>query len=214
MATGAPLTNSHNTRSSTHTFHIPHASTLHGLAGYFESHLYANIGLSIHPENMHRVSPDMFSWFPLFFPLKEPLYLPSGAELDVNLWRLVDGKTGKKVWYEWCCEAWLPVQSPSVSAGGMGSGGSFGGGLNGNGIGSGIATGGGSRIVSGTSGLGIGPGGVGGGSGGGQPSPMMDAPLSPSLAVAGLPGPSGEGRIKIGQTSLHNPGGIHSWVGL
>jgi len=159
------------------------------LAGYFEAHLYANIGLSIHPENMHRVSADMFSWFPLFFPLKQPLYLPSGAELDVNLWRLVDAKSGKKVWYEWCCEAFLPAAS--LSTGGMGSAGS-----------NGMLSAGGGRAVSGASGM-----------GGGQPSPMMDAPFSPLGTVPVSAG--GEmGRIKIGQTSLHNPGGVHSWVGL
>ena len=57
-------------------------------------------------------------------------------------------------------------------------------------------------------------------SGGGAPSPMMDAPFSPGLAphngILGFGmGPGGEGgRVKIGQTSLHNPGGTHSWVGL
>lgn len=55
-------------------------------------------------------------------------------------------------------------------------------------------------------------------------SPMMDAPYSPMpgiLAGAGAgagtamdAGGMGGGRIKIGQTSLHNPGGASSWVGL
>ncbi|KAK4688901.1 type II protein arginine methyltransferase, partial [Tremellales sp. Uapishka_1] len=181
---GAPLTNSHNTRSSTHTFHIPHAATLHGFAGYFESHLYGNVGLSIHPENMHRVSPDMFSWFPLFFPIKSPLYLPSNAELDVNLWRLVDSRS-RKVWYEWHAEVFLPLATVG-GGGGPPSGGS----MNGS-----------------TSFLG------GGGAGGGQPSPMMDAPYSPNVAMG--TGTAAEvGRIKIGQTTLHNAGGVSSWVGL
>ena len=67
---GLPITNSHNTRSAKLTFHIPHGSVLHGLAGYFEAVLYGNIGLSIHPERMERISKDMLSWFPLFFPFK------------------------------------------------------------------------------------------------------------------------------------------------
>ena len=67
---GLPITNSHNTRSATLTFHIPHGSVLHGLAGYFEAVLYGNVGLSIHPERMDRISKDMLSWFPLFFPFK------------------------------------------------------------------------------------------------------------------------------------------------
>lgn len=69
-ARGLPLTNSHNTRSAHLTFRIPHAGALHGLAGYFEAHLYGDVGLSIHPEKMQYVSPEMMSWFPLFFPFK------------------------------------------------------------------------------------------------------------------------------------------------
>ena len=67
---GLPVTNSHNTRSATLTFHIPHAGVLHGLAGYFEAVLYGDIGLSIHPDRKDHISKDMLSWFPLFFPLK------------------------------------------------------------------------------------------------------------------------------------------------
>lgn len=67
---GVPYTNSHNTRAAHLSFRIPTAGTLHGLAGYFEAHLYGNVGLSIHPERMSMISPDMMSWFPLYFPLK------------------------------------------------------------------------------------------------------------------------------------------------
>jgi hypothetical protein len=67
---GLPVTNSHNIRSATLTFHIPHAGVLHGLAGYFEAVLYGEIGLSIHPSRKEHISKDMLSWFPLFFPLK------------------------------------------------------------------------------------------------------------------------------------------------
>lgn len=42
-------------------------------SGYFEAHLYGDIGLSIHPDRMHLVSPEMLSWFPLFFPFKVSL---------------------------------------------------------------------------------------------------------------------------------------------
>jgi hypothetical protein len=41
-----------------------------GLAGYFEAILYNNIGLSIHPQYKDRVSKNMLSWFPLFFPFR------------------------------------------------------------------------------------------------------------------------------------------------
>ncbi|TYJ57617.1 hypothetical protein B9479_001699 [Cryptococcus floricola] len=182
---GLPLTNSHNTRASTHTFHIPHASTLHGLAGYFEAHLYGDIGLSIHPDNAHVVSPDLFSWFPLFFPLKEPVYLPSGSELVVNVWRMGDGR-GKRVWYEWSVEGYLPVVQAAVSAPGSAS------------------LGGGQRAASGASGV----------MGGGQPSPLMDAQFSPGLGGRSTGGVGEMGRVKISQSSLHNAGGVHSWVSL
>jgi protein arginine N-methyltransferase 5 len=179
---GIPLTNTHNTRSSTHTFLIPHAGQLHGLAGYFESHLYSNVGLSIHPENAHRVSPDMFSWFPLYFPFKEPLYLPAGAELDVSVWRLWDGDR-RRVWYEWCAEGYLSIPGGGLT---MARDGSH----------SALTP---QRIVSGV----------------GQSSPMMDAPISPGLVSPyGPNGIAADSRVKIGQTSLHNAGGVHSWVGL
>ncbi|WVQ62352.1 uncharacterized protein L199_000492 [Kwoniella botswanensis] len=182
-SSGSPLTNTHNTRSSRHIFHIPHAATLHGLAGYFEAHLYSNVGLSIHPDNAHRVSPDMFSWFPLYFPLKEALYLPSGSELEVNLWRLCDSR-GRKIWYEWSVESYLSVSQNIPTSAGL--------------------TPNGSRHVSSSGGL------------GGQPSPLMDAPFSPGFSSSNNASTHiGElNRIKIGQTSLHNPAGVHSWVGL
>ncbi|TBU32510.1 PRMT5-domain-containing protein [Dichomitus squalens] len=110
---GLPLTNSHNVRSAKLTFHIPHAGVLHGFGGYFEAVLYRNVGISIHPERMALISKDMLSWFPLFFPLKDPLYLPADAELTVSLWRLTDAR---KIWYEWYAEAFLPVPSSSVSS--------------------------------------------------------------------------------------------------
>jgi len=64
-----PITNSHNIRTSTHTFHIPHQGVCHGLAGYFEAHLFGNVVLSIYPEPS-RATKDMMSWFPIFFPFK------------------------------------------------------------------------------------------------------------------------------------------------
>jgi type II protein arginine methyltransferase len=75
------VTNSHNIRSATLTFHIPHAGVLHGLAGYFEAVLYGEIGLSIHPNRKEHISKDMLSWFPLFFPLKVKHMPPSSPRL-------------------------------------------------------------------------------------------------------------------------------------
>ncbi|CAE6507758.1 unnamed protein product [Rhizoctonia solani] len=92
---GLPITNTHNNAACHLTFHIPYAGLMHGLAGYFEAVLYQDVGITTHPERMEKVSPNMLSWFPIFFPFKEPLYLPSNSELDVYVWRLSDAQ---KVW--------------------------------------------------------------------------------------------------------------------
>jgi protein arginine N-methyltransferase 5 len=69
--------------------------TKHGIAGYFESNLYKNVKISILPETH---TPDMFSWFPLYFPISSPIFAPAEGKLDVLLWRKTDHM---KVWYEW-----------------------------------------------------------------------------------------------------------------
>jgi protein arginine N-methyltransferase 5 len=165
---GLPITNTHNVRSTSLTFHIPHAGVLHGLAGYFEAVLYGSIGLSIHPERMESISKDMLSWFPIFFPFRvshvnlayEPVDLiyrpelfrsPSSCQVIRNSMCQCGGLQTRKVWYEWCAEAFLPA----------------------------------TILLSST-----------------------NSPLTPG-ATAGE-----SSRIKIGQTSLHNPGGVSSWVGL
>ncbi|GMH75084.1 hypothetical protein TrST_g5002 [Triparma strigata] len=75
--------------------------TIHGLTGSFDSLLYKSQTenfeehISIAPQTF---SVGMFSWFPLFFPLRDPVFLPPGCTAGVNIWRLGDGK---KIWYEW-----------------------------------------------------------------------------------------------------------------
>lgn len=176
---GLPFTNSHNARSATLRFYIPHAGILHGLAGYFEAVLYGNIGLSIHPHRKDQISKDMLSWFPLFFPFKEPLYLPSNSELQVSIWRLTNER---QVWYEWHAESFLSM--PSVVA---------------------------------------------------SDDPFTEANFSATtLASFGVPSPMADGLetsftdtrpfpqaagydfeiVKVGHTSLHNPSGRSSWIGL
>jgi len=66
-----------------------------GFAGYFDAKLYGSINLSTHPLTH---TPDMYSWFPIFFPLKEPVYCPAGSCLVVHMWRCIGPH---KVWYEW-----------------------------------------------------------------------------------------------------------------
>ncbi|KAL8698223.1 MAG: hypothetical protein Q9224_001947 [Gallowayella concinna] len=67
--------NKHNMRSVRLAFPTPHRGCLHGLAGYFSAVLYADIELSTHPLTMKDKSPDMMSWFPIYFPLKFYLFL-------------------------------------------------------------------------------------------------------------------------------------------
>ena len=76
---------------------------MHGLAGYFDAELYDDVSVSIHPDTH---SPGMFSWFPIFFPVRYPVQIPHDATICVDFWRQTDTK---KVWYEW---------SVSVSLGG------------------------------------------------------------------------------------------------
>jgi type II protein arginine methyltransferase len=78
---------------------------IHGFLGTFTAVLYTSsrdastVILSTRPRDF---SVGMFSWFPLFLPLKEPLCVPAGATLSVSIWRKVEES---KVWYEWGAEA-------------------------------------------------------------------------------------------------------------
>ena len=42
---------------------------IHGFAGYFTAELYQDIFYSTNPETH---TPNMHSWFPIYFPIKEP----------------------------------------------------------------------------------------------------------------------------------------------
>jgi len=77
-------------------FSAEESSTLHGLVGYFDATLYKDVHISINPANF---STGMFSWFPLFFPFRHPVYVEKNADIEVHMWRHVGPK---KVWYEWC----------------------------------------------------------------------------------------------------------------
>ncbi|KIW98210.1 uncharacterized protein Z519_01794 [Cladophialophora bantiana CBS 173.52] len=104
------LTNSHNARSCQLTFPIPHRGTCHGLAGYFETVLYKGVELSTNPDTMDQKSEGMISWFPIFFPLKRPLFLPDNSEITLTMWRKTDDR---KVWYEWLVDVYLYLPSSS-----------------------------------------------------------------------------------------------------
>lgn len=131
-ANGGDGVNEHNTRFTSLTFPCVNRGVCHGLAGYFETVLYATtsahpdpatlddgteedmdpselngmtmsaIELSTNPVTMDAKSKDMISWFPIFFPLKVPVSFPDRSELVVNMWRLTDDR---KVWFEWVVES-------------------------------------------------------------------------------------------------------------
>ncbi|KAJ3027243.1 UNVERIFIED_CONTAM: Protein arginine N-methyltransferase 5 [Siphonaria sp. JEL0065] len=96
--------NVHNTRFSSTRVTATQDVLMHGIAGYFESILYRTTILSINPATH---SPDMHSWFPIFFPIQTPVYLRKGENVDVLFWRCTDER---KVWYEW---AVVPVDAGS-----------------------------------------------------------------------------------------------------
>ncbi|KAL8890163.1 MAG: hypothetical protein Q9215_002638 [Flavoplaca cf. flavocitrina] len=104
--------NKHNTRFARLTFPTPHRGCMHGLAGYFEAVLYGDIELSTHPLRADAKSKDMTSWFPIYFPLKTPLYTPDNSSLTVTMRRCTDAR---KVWYEWMVESFMeiPASPPS-----------------------------------------------------------------------------------------------------
>lgn len=84
-----------NTRYTALTFTSDVDGTLHGFGGYFIAKLYKDIDISIEPETH---SPGMFSWFPLYIPLRTPAVVAKGGTIEVHMWRCVGGG---KVWYEW-----------------------------------------------------------------------------------------------------------------
>lgn len=88
-----------NSRYIEMKFNISEESLLHGFAGYFECQLYKDIDISILPKTH---SPGMFSWFPIFFPIYQPMHLRGQEDLVVNLWRVC---SSQKVWYEWAVSA-------------------------------------------------------------------------------------------------------------
>jgi len=108
---GGDGANEHNTRYARMKFVCRDRGVVNGLAGYFEAVLYdggdeGKVELSTRPDTIDAKSKDMISWFPIFFPLKEPLYFPDDSELEVSIWRQTDDR---KVWYEWLVEAFVMV---------------------------------------------------------------------------------------------------------
>lgn len=98
-----------NSRYEVKNFTVDMDSELHGFGGYFECTLYKDVMISITPQTH---SPGMFSWFPIFFPLRNPVKLKKGDEVELHFWRL---NNGKQVWYEWCITkpVAVPIHNPN-----------------------------------------------------------------------------------------------------
>ncbi|OAG12489.1 Skb1 methyltransferase [Paraphaeosphaeria sporulosa] len=115
---GGDGANEHNYRHCKVTYPIQEQGVCHGLAGYFETVLYSGsqgpVELSTNPVTMEAKSKDMISWFPIFFPLRTPVHLPSNSELEVSMWRQTDDR---KVWYEWLVEAFATVGGQRIRLG-------------------------------------------------------------------------------------------------
>eukprot|EP01087_Luapelamoeba_hula_P005205 TRINITY_DN15289_c0_g1_i1.p1 TRINITY_DN15289_c0_g1~~TRINITY_DN15289_c0_g1_i1.p1 ORF type:complete len:609 (-),score=84.79 TRINITY_DN15289_c0_g1_i1:32-1858(-) len=98
-----PDLKSSNARYTKLRWEIKESATIHGFGGFFDATLFEHVHISINPETF---SEGMISWFPLYFPLRVPVYAPKGAVIEAHFWRNV---TSTKVWYEWC------LTSPSVT---------------------------------------------------------------------------------------------------
>ena len=84
-----------NSRSATLAFEVPVGGRLHGFVGYFHATLYKDVIISTDPATE---SVGMFSWFPLYMPLRHPVLVPDGGRVSAHFWRHVGPG---KVWYEW-----------------------------------------------------------------------------------------------------------------
>jgi len=98
-----------NDRYAEVSFGIEVDALVHGFAGYFHCDLYEDLAVSISPETL---SEGMFSWFPIFFPLRQPIFVRKGQVMKSNWWRC---NNDKKVWYEWSVSEPVPgpIHNPS-----------------------------------------------------------------------------------------------------
>jgi type II protein arginine methyltransferase len=118
------------------------------------------------------------------------MYLPTNSELRVSIWRLTNKR---QVWYEWYAEVFLPTTTVPL-------------------LGAPIPPGATTPRRNSTQFL-LSPTASGG------MSPLVDAfdfSTENGHARSGSLGSANPGvvLVKIAQTSLHNPGGRSSWIGL
>jgi protein arginine N-methyltransferase 5 len=99
-----------NDRYAEVTFQADVDALIHGFAGYFDCELYDGVNMSIYPPTN---SDGMFSWFPMYFPLRVPVFLRKGERIRGHWWRR---HGAVKAWYEWALSE--PVATPLQNPGG------------------------------------------------------------------------------------------------
>ncbi|KAJ5077211.1 protein arginine n-methyltransferase 5 [Anaeramoeba ignava] len=99
--------NKHNWKYKSLTFDLKPGFDLHGFAGYFKAFLYGNVTLSTNPSDK---TIGMFSWFPIFFPLKTPI--KNSSFISTDFWRV---GSSNRIWYEWTVSSpvSLPIHNPN-----------------------------------------------------------------------------------------------------
>ncbi|VEN57616.1 unnamed protein product [Callosobruchus maculatus] len=102
--------NINNQRYKRLRFQCEQSCVLTGFVGYFDTVLYKDVTLSIHPDTH---TPDMVSWFPIVFPLQEPVHVGDDGIIEVSFWRV---DSDEKVWYEWCLHS--PIKTSVMNPNG------------------------------------------------------------------------------------------------
>jgi len=88
-----------NSRVAQLSFDVPLGGELHGFIGYFHSTLWDDGSEAVHISTEPSTeSVGMFSWFPLFIPLRTPVLVPEGGRVEAAFWR---NASRHRVWYEW-----------------------------------------------------------------------------------------------------------------
>mmetsp|Transcript_10661 Transcript_10661/g.29490 ORF Transcript_10661/g.29490 Transcript_10661/m.29490 type:complete len:434 (+) Transcript_10661:1-1302(+) len=97
-----------NSRFRRVSFDVPLGGELHGFIGFFHSTLYSDGVETVHISIEPRMeSVGMFSWFPIYIPLRTPVTIPVGGHVEGVFWRHV---SKHRVWYEWALVE--PEESP------------------------------------------------------------------------------------------------------
>ncbi|CEP61555.1 protein arginine N-methyltransferase LALA0_S03e05490g [Lachancea lanzarotensis] len=121
-----PVAGSKLTKSAVTEFKIKNKCEIHALIGLFKATLFDDICLSILPDGSTvkmaepikgvdgsaglyvkgEHTPDMMSWSPMVFPLKQPFFISDDSELELFMTRNHD-QANHKFWYEWSVSSFV-----------------------------------------------------------------------------------------------------------